>query len=57
MWLNPDIPFSTLYSKIYEWVPKDLISYHKVASVVNSIKNDSEDCLLEMEEYKKKIHS
>ena len=49
--------FKKAYAAIYETNPKDLISYHKVASVVNAIKNDNEDCELELEEYEKKLHS
>ena len=56
-WLNHDTEFSKVYSKLYQFNPKDMISYHKVASVVNGIKNDTADCTLEMEEYKKKIHA
>ena len=56
-WLNPETDWKKLYSKLYQASPKDMISYHKVASVVNSIKNDKEDCLLEMAEYEKKLHS
>jgi hypothetical protein len=57
LWLDTDTTFGKVYAKIYETNPKDLISYHKVASVVNSIKNDSDDCTMEIEEYKKKVHA
>jgi len=56
MWLDPDVSFGKVYATIYETNPKDLISYHKVASVVNSIRNDNEDCDIELDEYKKKLH-
>ena len=57
MWLNPEISFNKIYAALYESNPKDLLSYHKVASVVNSIKNDNEDCCLELKEYEKKLHN
>lgn len=34
-----------------------MLTYRKVASVVNSVKNDNPDCIMELEEYKKKLHS
>jgi len=57
MWLDPEISFSKVYAALYESNPKDLLSYHKVASVVNAIKNDNEDCCLELKEYEKKLHA
>ena len=54
MWLDTNVDFDKCFKRIYESNPKDILQYYKVASVVNSVKNDSADCILEMEEYKKK---
>lgn len=57
LWLDPTVPFRTCFSKIYKASPKDMLEFYKVADVVNKIKNDSEDCVMKLEEYKKKLHS
>ena len=57
IWLDPEIDFRNVYRKIYQEIPTDMLSYYKVADVVNSIKNDSEDWVMELEKYKAKLHS
>lgn len=57
IWLDPTLDFKKVYQKIYAEKPTDMLSYYRVASVVNSIKNDNEDCIMQLEKYKKKLHS
>ena len=57
LWLDHDATWGKVYSKLYECNPKDLMSYYKVANVVNSIRNDISDCTMKAEEYEKKLHS
>ena len=57
IWLDPSIDFKAVYRKIYQEKPKDMLSYYKVANVVNKIKNNNEDCIMELEKYKEKLHN
>jgi len=57
IWLDPKAGFKDIYRKIYKEKPTDMLGYYKVADVVNKIKNDNEDCIMELEKYKKKMHS
>ena len=57
VWLDPEIDFRHVHRKIYQEMPTDMLSYYKVADVVNSIKNDNEDCIMDLEKYKAKLHS
>ncbi|CAI2367880.1 unnamed protein product [Moneuplotes crassus] len=57
IWLDPTIEPKTVFSKVCRSSPKDMLSYYKVADVVNKIKNDNEDCIMKLEDYKKKLHS
>ena len=48
--------FKTCFNEIYKTKPAEVLTFHKVPSVVNSVKNDTHECIMDLEEYKKKQH-
>jgi len=49
LWLDDTIDFEIVYKEIEAIETTDLVEFYKVSTFVNSIKNDGDDCSLELD--------
>ena len=56
MWLDPSIKFQDCLAEIIKSKVYEGLTFYQVGELVNSIKNDSEDCILPKEDYEEKLH-
>lgn len=56
LWLDPSVSFTTCFEEIMKSQAYEGLSFYEVGDIVNSIKFDTEDCILPKKEYEEKLH-
>jgi len=56
MWLDPNYKFADCLKAVVESKCYEQVDFYEVGQLVNSIKNDSEDCVMAAKDYSAKLH-
>lgn len=56
MWLDPSCPYEQCFNEIQQSKAFKHLTFYEVGDLVNSVKNDKEECLLRKKEYEEKLH-